>query len=130
MTDCRQRRAGKGGNAEIHPDELMMSWIYDEKFLTGMRFLFETWPVTVREDDNLEQPAQEQEEWCTMTINFKFHRCLKNSVTTFQATVRQPDTTNLINGSTRPPIETPSSKTRSSELALSEIQITNPKESS
>jgi hypothetical protein len=73
MTDCRQRRVGKGRNTEIHPDELMMSWIYDEKFLTGMRFLFETWPVTVREDDNLEHPTQEQEEWRTMTINFKFH---------------------------------------------------------
>jgi hypothetical protein len=27
---------GRGGSAEIHPCELMTSWIYDEKFSTGM----------------------------------------------------------------------------------------------
>jgi hypothetical protein len=47
----------------------------------------------------------------------------------FQAAVRQPATTNLIDGPARPPIETPSTTTRSSGLALSEIQTTKPKES-
>jgi hypothetical protein len=30
------------GSVEIHPSELMASWIYDEKFLMDMQFLFET----------------------------------------------------------------------------------------
>jgi hypothetical protein len=50
----------------------------------------------VREDDDLEHLAQEQEEQRTMMINFEFHQGLKNSTTTFQATVRQPTTTNPI----------------------------------
>jgi hypothetical protein len=36
MADHRQRSVRKGGNAEIHPDELMASWVYDEKFLTDI----------------------------------------------------------------------------------------------
>jgi hypothetical protein len=74
----------------------MAPWIYDEKFLAGMRFLFGTLPFTAGEDNDLEHPAQEQEEWCTTTIDFEFHRGLK--VTTFQATVRQPATINPIDG--------------------------------
>jgi hypothetical protein len=49
----------KGGSAEIHPCELMASWIYDEKFLTGMQFLFETSSFTAAHDDDLEHPAQQ-----------------------------------------------------------------------
>jgi hypothetical protein len=49
---------------------------------------------TVREDDNLERPTQEQEEQHTMTIGLEFHRGLKNSMTTFQAVIRKPATTN------------------------------------
>jgi hypothetical protein len=36
MIRRRQRRARKGGSAEIHPCELMASWIYGEKLLMGM----------------------------------------------------------------------------------------------
>jgi hypothetical protein len=75
----------------------------------------------VEEDDDLEHPAEEQEERCTTTIGYEFPRGLKNSATTFQAAVRQPATTNSI--------ETPSTTTRSSGLALSKIRITKPEES-
>jgi hypothetical protein len=37
-------------------------WVYNKNFLTGMQFLFRTLSFTAREDDNLEHPAQEQEE--------------------------------------------------------------------
>jgi hypothetical protein len=57
----------------------------------------------------------------------QFHRGLKNSATMFQAVVRQLATTNLIDGPAWPPIRTPSMTTRSSGLALSEIQATKPK---
>jgi hypothetical protein len=46
-----------------------------------------------------EHPAQEQEERRMMTINFEFHQGLKDSTTTFQAVVRQPAMTNLIDSS-------------------------------
>jgi hypothetical protein len=72
---------------------------------------------------------KEQEERRMTTIGFEFHQGLKNSVTTFQAAIKQPATTNLIDGPAQPPIETPSMTTRSSGLALSEIQATKPKES-
>jgi hypothetical protein len=65
----------------------MTPWIYDDKFLTDMRFLFRTLSFTTEEDDNLECPTQEQEERRTTTIDFEFHRGLKNSATTFQAVV-------------------------------------------
>jgi hypothetical protein len=39
----------------------MASWIYDEKFPTGMQFLFGTSPFTAAQDDELEHPAHEQE---------------------------------------------------------------------
>jgi hypothetical protein len=74
----------------------MASWIYDEKFLMGMRFLFRTLSFTMGEDDNLGHSTQEQEKRRTMTIGFEFHRGLKNSATTFQAAVRQPATINPI----------------------------------
>jgi hypothetical protein len=51
----------------------MASWIYDEKFLTDMRFLFKMLSFTMREDDVLEHPAEEQEERRTMTIGFEFY---------------------------------------------------------
>jgi hypothetical protein len=85
----------------------MASWIYDEKFLTDMRFLFRMLSFMVKEYDDLEHPAQEQEEWHTTTIGFEFHRGLKNLATTFQAIVRQSATTNSIDGPDRPPIGTP-----------------------
>jgi hypothetical protein len=47
------------GSAEIHPYELMASWIYDEKFLTTMQFLFGTSSFTAAHDDDLEQQAQQ-----------------------------------------------------------------------
>jgi hypothetical protein len=81
------------------------------------------------DNDNLEHPAQEQEERHTITIGFEFPPGLKNSATTFQADVRQPATTNLIIGPARPPIGTPSVTTRSSRLALSEIQTMKLEES-
>jgi hypothetical protein len=121
----RQRRARKGGSAEICPSELMTPWIYDKKFSVVKQFMFETLSFTVEEDNNLEHPAQGQEERHTMTIGFEFHRGLKNSATTFQAAVRQPATTNLIDSLARLPIRT----TRSSGLALGEIRTTKPKES-
>jgi hypothetical protein len=80
-------------------------------------------------DDDLEHPAHEQEVRCMMTIGFEFPRSLKNSATTFQAVVRQPAMTDLIDGSTRPPIGTSSMTTRSSGLALTEIRTMKPEES-
>jgi hypothetical protein len=65
----------------------------------------------VGEDDDIEHLTQEQEERCTTAIGFEFHRCLKNSATTFQAVVRQPAMTNLIDSLTRLSIETPSMTT-------------------
>jgi hypothetical protein len=95
--------------------------MYDEKFLTGIQILSGTLPFTVIEGDDLQRLTQDQEDRRTMTIDFEFHRGLKNSVTTFQAVVRQPGMTNLINGPTRPPIGTTSTTTRSFRLALGEI---------
>jgi hypothetical protein len=46
----------------------MASWIYDEKFLTGMQFMFVTSSFTVAHNDDLEHPAQKEEEWCTTMI--------------------------------------------------------------
>jgi hypothetical protein len=89
----------------------MASWIYDEKFLTDMRFLFGMLPFTTGEDDDLEHLTQEQEERHTTNIGFEFHRGLKNSVITFQATVKQPATRNSIDGPAQPPIGTPSMTT-------------------
>jgi hypothetical protein len=80
-------------------------------------------------DDDVVHPTHEQEARHTMMIDFEFPRSLKNSATTFQAAVRQPATTNLIDGPTRPLIGTPSMTTRSSGLALSEMRTTKPKES-
>jgi hypothetical protein len=40
----------------------MAPWVYDEKFPTGVRFLFRTLSFIAEEDDDLEHPAQEQEE--------------------------------------------------------------------
>jgi hypothetical protein len=53
-------RVRKGGSAEIRSSKPMASWIYYEKFLTDMRFLFGTLPFTTEEDDDLEHPAQEK----------------------------------------------------------------------
>jgi hypothetical protein len=78
----------------------MAPWIYDEKFLTGMQFLFRTLSFTVGEYDDLEHLAQEQEERRMTMINFEFLRGLKNSATTFQATVRQLVMTNPIDSLT------------------------------
>jgi hypothetical protein len=89
----------------------MASWIYDEKFLMGMQFLFGTSSLTAVHDDDLEHPAHEQEARSTTTIGFEFPRSLKNSVTMFQAVVRQPATTDPIDGPTRPPIGTSSTTT-------------------
>jgi hypothetical protein len=74
----------------------MTMWIYDEMFLIGIQFLSETLPFTEVEDDDLERLTQEQEERRMMMISFEFYRCLKNSVATFQAAIRQPATTNPI----------------------------------
>jgi hypothetical protein len=99
----------------------MTTWIYNEKFLTDIRFLIRTLSFTTREDNDLEHLTQEQEERRTMTIYFEFHRGIKKSMTMFQAIIRQPATTNSIDGSAQPPIGTTSMTTRSSELAFSEI---------
>jgi hypothetical protein len=37
----------------------MVSWIYDEKFLTDMQFLFGMLSFIAREDDDFEHPVQE-----------------------------------------------------------------------
>jgi hypothetical protein len=150
----RQRRTRKGGSAEIHPCELMASWIYDEKFWTGMQFLFRTSSFTtahdddlnkksdtrwrswapdstirrVVHDDDLEHPVHEQEAQLTTMIDFEFPRSLKNSATTFQAAVRQPATTDPINGPTWPPIGISSTTIQSSALALTEIRTMKPEE--
>jgi hypothetical protein len=117
------------GSSEIHPCELMATWIYDEKFLIGIQFLSRMLSFTMVEDNDLESPNQEQEERHMMTIGFEFHRGLKNSATTFQAAVRQLAMTNLIDGLARPPIGAPSTTTRSSGLNLSENRPTKPEES-
>jgi hypothetical protein len=51
-------------------------------------------------EDDLEHPAHEQEARRTTTIGFEFPQSLKNSATTFQATVKQPTTTDPIDGPT------------------------------
>jgi hypothetical protein len=61
-----------------------------------MQFLFGTLSFTTGKDDDLERPAQEQEEWRTTTIDFEFHRGLKNLVTMFQAVIRQQAMTNRL----------------------------------
>jgi hypothetical protein len=66
----------------------MASWVYDEKFLTGMQFLLRTLSFTGEEDNDLERPTQDQEEQHTTMIDFKFPWGLKNSATTFQAAVK------------------------------------------
>jgi hypothetical protein len=106
----------------------MASWIYDEKFSTGMQSLFGTSSFTTAHDDDLEHPTHEQGAQRTTTIGFKFSRSLKNSATMFQAAVRQPATTDPFDGPTRPPIRTSSMITRSSGLALTEIRTMNPEE--
>jgi hypothetical protein len=103
----------------------MAQWVYDEKFLTGMRFMFRMLTFIVGEDNDLEHPTQEQEEQRTAMTGFELPRGLKNSATMFQ----KPGTTNPINSPARPPIGTPSTTTRSSGLVLSEIQTTKPEES-
>jgi hypothetical protein len=40
----------------------MVPWIYDEKFLMSMRFMFRTLTFTMEEDTDLEHMPQEQEE--------------------------------------------------------------------
>jgi hypothetical protein len=70
-----------------------------------MQFLFETSSFTAAHDNDLDHLAHEQEARRTMTIGFEFPRSLKNSTTTFQAAVRQPATTDSIDGPTRPPID-------------------------
>jgi hypothetical protein len=107
----------------------MTPWIYDKKFSVGTQFMFETLPFMVGEDDDLEHLAQEQKEWRTTMIDFELHQGLKNSVTTFQAAVRQPAMTNPIDTPTRLPIGAPSMTTRSSGLALGEIRTMKTKES-
>jgi hypothetical protein len=77
-------------------------------------------PFTAGEDD-FEHSAQEQEERRMTMIGFEFYRGLENLAATFQAAVRQPATTNPINGPTRPLIGATSTTTRSSGLAFSEI---------
>jgi hypothetical protein len=76
----------------------MAPWVYDEKFLMDVRLLFRTLSFTMEEDNDLEHPAQEQEEQCTMTIGFEFPRGLNNLATTFQEVVKQLATTNPIDG--------------------------------
>jgi hypothetical protein len=49
-----------GGSTDIRANELMASLVYDEKSLMGMQFMCGALSFTVRKDDNLEQPAQEQ----------------------------------------------------------------------
>jgi hypothetical protein len=122
MIRRRQRRARYRGSTEIRPCELMSSWIYNEKFPTGMQFLFKTSSFTAAHGDDLEHPTHEQEARHTTTIGFEFSRSLKNSATTFQVAVRQPATIDPIDGLTRPPIETSSTTIRSSGLALTEIR--------
>jgi hypothetical protein len=107
----------------------MAPWIYDEKFLTDIQFLFGTLPFVVGEGDDHEHPTQEQEERRIATIGFEFTRGLKNSATTFQAAVRQSATINLIESPTRPLIVTPLTTTQSFGLALGEIRTTKHEES-
>jgi hypothetical protein len=73
-------------------------------------------------DDDLEHPDHEQEARRMTMIDCEFPRSLKNSATTFQAVVRQPAMIDPIDSSTRPPIETSSTTTRSFGLALNEIR--------
>jgi hypothetical protein len=80
------------------------------------------WIRRVAHDDDLEHPAHEQEARLTTMIGTEFPQSLKNSTTTFQVAVRQPATTDLTDGPTRPLIGTSSTTTRSSGLALTEIR--------
>jgi hypothetical protein len=89
----------------------MASWIYDKKFLTDIRFLIGTLSFTTGEDNDLKHLTHEQEERHTMIICFEFHQGIKKLMTMFQAIIRQPATTNLIDGSAQPPIGTTSMTT-------------------
>jgi hypothetical protein len=95
-------------NVTIHSGARRRSWAPDSTIRR------------VVHDDDLEHPDHEQEARRTMTIGFKFPQSLKNSATTFQAAVRQSATTVSIDGLTRPPIETSTTTTRSSGLALTQ----------
>jgi hypothetical protein len=79
-------------------------------------------------DNDLEHMTHEQKARRTTTIGFEFPQSLKNSATTFQAAIRQPGTTDPIDGLTRPSIGTSSMTTQSSGLALTEIWIMKPEE--
>jgi hypothetical protein len=65
--------ARKEESVKIRSCELMALWVYNKKLPTDMRFLFRTLSFTVVEDDDLEYPAQEQEERCTTMIGFEFN---------------------------------------------------------
>jgi hypothetical protein len=65
-----------------------------------MQFLFRMSSFTAAHDDDLEHPTYEQEARRTTTIDFEFPWSLKNSATMFQVAVRQPGTTDLIDGLT------------------------------
>jgi hypothetical protein len=47
------------GSAKIHPGELMVTWIYDEKFLTGIQLLSRTLSFMAVEGNDLEHTTQE-----------------------------------------------------------------------
>jgi hypothetical protein len=79
-------------------------------------------------DDDLEHLAHKQEARRMTTIDFEFPQSFKNLVTKFQAMVKQPTTTDPIDGPTRPPIETSSMTTQSFRLALTEIRAMKPEE--
>jgi hypothetical protein len=49
----------------------MAPWVYDEKFLMGMQFLFRMLSFIVGEDNDLEHPTQEQEEHRTTMTGFE-----------------------------------------------------------
>jgi hypothetical protein len=66
----------------------MTLWVYDEKFLIGMQFLFKTLQFTMGEDDNPEHLTQEQEDQRTTMNNFEFPRGLRNSRSTLKVAVR------------------------------------------
>jgi hypothetical protein len=51
-----------------------------------------------KEDNDLEHPTQEQEQRRTTTIGYEFPRGPTNLAITFQVVVRQPATTNPIDG--------------------------------
>jgi hypothetical protein len=73
LTTIHQQRSTRKGEAlKIRLGELMPSWVYGEKFSTGMQFLLGMLLFTVEEDDDLEHRLKNEKSstWRRPTSSF------------------------------------------------------------